>query len=110
MRNKLGASSTLCKDLRVEDQSGYEKFFRLNVNQYTNLLNIVKNTIQKNYTNMGRALPAEVKLGVALRFLASGDSYSSLQYLFRIPKNSIRKFIPEVLDAIYNGFEDYIKV
>lgn len=59
---------------------------------------------------MRLAIPAECKLNVTLRLLATGDSFSSLQYLFRIPKNTISTFIPEVLDAIYSALLDFLKV
>ncbi|XP_072387073.1 uncharacterized protein [Diabrotica undecimpunctata] len=59
---------------------------------------------------MREALPARLKLQITLRFLATGDSYASLEALYRVPKCSISLFLPEVLDAIYEGLQDYIKV
>ena len=59
---------------------------------------------------MRKAIPAETKLYVTLHFLASGESYTSLQYLFRIPKNSNSKFIPEMLDAIYDTLAEYTTI
>ena len=109
-RNVLGASNTICKELSIEDQGGYRNFLRMDPNMFSFLLNKVTATIQKSDTFMRRAIPAESKLHVTLRFLATGDSFSSLQYLFRIPKNTISKFVPEVLDAIYNALFDYIEV
>lgn len=41
-------------------------------------------------------------INVTLKFLATGDSFPSLQYLFRTLKNNISTIIPEGLDAIYN--------
>lgn len=37
-------------------------------------------------TLMRRAIPARERVAVTLRFLASGDSYMSLSYLFKISK------------------------
>ncbi|KAK4884851.1 hypothetical protein RN001_001122 [Aquatica leii] len=50
---------------------------------------------------MKQALPAKVKLEITLRYLATGDSLASLQYLFRVPKCTISHFLPVVLNAIY---------
>ena len=43
-------------------------------------------------------------------YLSSGDSITSLQYTFRIPKNTIYIFLPEVLFAIYEVLQPYMKV
>lgn len=59
---------------------------------------------------MREALSARLKLQIVLRFLATGDSYSSLSALYRVPKCSISLFMLEVLDAIYGGLQDYMKV
>lgn len=109
-RNTLGATNNICRELSLEDQGGYRNFFRMDPNLHLYLFNKIKLTIQKKDTNMRLAIPAECKLDVTLRFLATGDSFSSLQYLFRIPKNTISTFIPEVLDAIYSALLDFLKV
>ena len=45
---------------------------------------------------MRKPLRVAEKLACTLRFLATGESYSSLQYQFRISKWSISLFIPQV--------------
>jgi len=59
---------------------------------------------------MRTAIPAAMKLQVVLRYLASGDSISSLQYLYRVPKNTISCFLEEVLDAISSQLKEFIQV
>ncbi|KAG5882128.1 hypothetical protein JTB14_033859 [Gonioctena quinquepunctata] len=49
-------------------------------------------------------------LATTLRFLATGDSYSSLMYLHIISKSAISRFIPEVCKAIVSALRDCIKV
>jgi len=56
------------------------------------------------------SLTPQIKLQIALRFLATGDSYKSLQYLYRVSKSAISEFIPDVFDAIYEGLQEYIQV
>jgi hypothetical protein len=102
----LGASSASCCELRDQDEHGHLHFYRLNRNQYMWLLDKVRMQIQKRDSNIRKAVPAETKLDITLRFLASGESVTSLQHLFRVPKNSVSKFIPEVLDAIYYSLEE----
>ena len=59
---------------------------------------------------MREALPANVKLQVVLRYLATGDSFPSLEALYRIPKSSISKFLSEELHATYEALENFIEV
>jgi hypothetical protein len=53
---------------------------------------------------------ASLKLEITLRYLATGDSFSSLAYLFRVPKCTISKFIPVACAAIYEALGDFLKV
>ena len=49
-----------------------------------------------------------LKLAVTLRHLASGYSYPSLQYVFRVARSTINKFVPEVCDAIIRAYRDQV--
>ncbi|XP_039958802.1 protein ANTAGONIST OF LIKE HETEROCHROMATIN PROTEIN 1-like [Bactrocera tryoni] len=62
-------------------------------------------------TNMRKTIPANERLAVTLRFLASGDSFKSLSVDFRIAPNTISIFVPEVCDAIYKALKnEYLQV
>jgi hypothetical protein len=50
---------------------------------------------------MRECISAHVKLQITLRYLAAGDSFGSLEALYRVPR-TISKFLPEVLNAIYH--------
>ncbi|KOB52198.1 Clathrin coat assembly protein [Operophtera brumata] len=45
---------------------------------------------------MRKAIPVVTRLAITLRFLATGDSYKSLSYLFRVSDSSLSAIIPEV--------------
>jgi hypothetical protein len=49
---------------------------------------------------------------ITLRFLATGDSYTSLQYLLRVSKQStlISRIVPEICNAITEALKECIKV
>ncbi|CAI6370037.1 unnamed protein product [Macrosiphum euphorbiae] len=74
------------------------------------LLDLIKHQIVKQDTQLREAIPVHDRLMVTLRFLASGDAYSSLQYLFRIPPCTIGRIVFEVCQAIYDNLkEKYLK-
>ena len=49
-----------------------------------------------------------VNLGVTLRHVATGDSYTTLQYAFRVASPTIEKFVPEVCNAITRAYRDQV--
>lgn len=109
-RDKLGASCTLLKELAEEDPTAYRNSLRISTTKFNTLLQMVENSIQKTNTVMRMAISSRVKLEITLRYLATGDSFKSLEYLFRVPECTISKFLPEVLTAISEVLRPYLKV
>ena len=54
---------------------------------------------------MRKPMPVGLKLAVMLRFLATSNSYTDLQYSFRVSKSAISIFIPQVCKAITAVFK-----
>ncbi|CAG4974181.1 unnamed protein product [Colias eurytheme] len=109
-RMAQGAFENLLKELTMEDQHGFFNFIRMNTTSFEFLLEKVAPKIKKKDTHFRQAISPAEKLMVTLRFLATGDSYQSLMYLFRISASTISLFIPEVCLAIYTALKQYIKV
>ena len=108
--NMLGASNTLLIEWTSEDQDMCKNHLRMSREQFFELLSKVKPCIEKQDTNIRECVSAHVKLQITLRYLAAGDSFGSLEVLYRVPRTTISKFLPEVLNAIYLSLEDFIKV
>lgn len=66
------------------------------------MLRKVDTKVKRHDTNMREAIPPGERLALALRFLATGESYSSLQYQFRISVSAVSQIVPEVCQAIYD--------
>ncbi|KAI8437467.1 hypothetical protein MSG28_011789 [Choristoneura fumiferana] len=109
-RAQLGAYNQLLSELENEDPECYRNFLRMKHEDFQYLCNKISPAIKKQDTNMRLAISVEERLAITLRFLAS-DSYRSLSYLFRVPRQTISKIIPECCEAIYRFLkEDYMKV
>lgn len=100
-RNEEGFYKKLQTEIRINEPELYHNFLRMDPEQFDNLLVLVTPHIQKIDTNMRQSIPAGERLVLTLRYLATGENFRSLQYLFRIPASTISRIIPEVLDAIY---------
>nr|CAI5819400.1 unnamed protein product [Callosobruchus analis] len=60
------------------------------------LLNRIGPHIKKSDTVMRKSIPVNERLAVTLRFLASGDSFISLSYLFKMSNQVISDIVHEV--------------
>ena len=104
-RDSEGAYNSLMRDLRL--QSGFDNFVRMTAADFEFLLNLIGPEITKSRSCRLPISPGEM-LAATLRYLATGDSYSSIMYLHRISKASISRFIPVVCKAIVASLKDYI--
>lgn len=87
-----------------------KNFLRMTSSDFEYLISMIGHKIKKRDTNYRKAVPVQEKLAVTLRFLATGDSYSSLGYLFKISKSTISLFVIEVCKALIEVLRDNIKV
>lgn len=108
---QIGINSTsLLNDLSEEETGHFKNFTRMSQDDFDFLLNAIIPKIMRRDTVFRKAICVEERLAVTLRFLATGDSYSSLQYLFRISKQLISQIIPEVCQAIIDCLIHHVKV
>lgn len=109
-RTNLGASSTLLREWAEENPKVYRNHLRMNEEQFAYLLEKVTPFIRKKDTWFREALSPKIKLQMTLRYLATGDNIGTLSALYRIPRSTFSRFLPEVCKAIYNSLADFIMV
>lgn len=103
-RNSEGAYAKLLQELRTGDRGEqilFRNFVRMSEAQFNHLLEKVSPLIEKQNTKFRESISAGERLALTLHYLATGNSFRSMQYVFRIPQPTISVIIPEVLDAIW---------
>ena len=86
----------------MDDTKRYNNFVRMDHDMFEEMVDKPTLWIQKQATNMRRALEPGLKLAIKLRFLATGDSYLLLRYGFRVAPNTKCSLVPEVFRTIYD--------
>lgn len=95
----------------MENPEDFKNYTRMPVDAFYSLLAKLEPLISKQNTSFRDSIPPGARLEATLLYLASGVSYSRLQYSTRISKQSLGLIIPETCEAIYNVLrEDYLKV
>jgi hypothetical protein len=93
-------------EMSKEDPAGFKNFQRVDPEMFQEILARVAPRIQRQDTFMRKALEPGLRLAITLRYLATGNSYTSLQYGFRVSNNSICQIVPETCEAILSEFQD----
>ncbi|XP_052125867.1 uncharacterized protein LOC127749901 [Frankliniella occidentalis] len=85
--------------MREYDQDEFYRFFRMTPDCFDWLLEKVGPFIRKRSNR--KSVSAGERLAITLRYLASGDSQSSLSYLFRVFNEAISKIVTETTAVIW---------
>jgi hypothetical protein len=105
------SGSCLLTDLNFQSVSGlYKNFTRMSSSEFEFLINLIREKISKKDTTFRKAIFVQERLILTFRFLESADSYVSLQYLFKISKQTVSCIVPEVCEALVEKLKDFIQV
>ena len=95
------SGASLVTDLKCQEFCGwYKKFTRKAPTDFELLMNLVSLKIVERDTRFRAAILVQERLAVTLQFWATGNSYTSLQYLFQISKQTNSQTVPKVCQAI----------
>ena len=103
-RNLLGQYERLMAEHLDEDIPAFRNFLRVEPAMFNELLNRIGDRITKKDTWYRKALDQGLKLAITLRYLATGDSYHSLMYGFRVSHSTISLIVRDVCEAINEEF------
>ena len=101
-REQRGAFHTLFQELAVEDTLGFSEYMRMPYSKFVALAELIGPYIKKKDTVMRMSIPPSERLALAIRFLATGESFQSLSFQFRIGKATVSGIVTEVCEAIFD--------
>lgn len=101
----------LLPDLKFQAVSGiYKNFTQVSPTDFEFLVNLIGARIVRQDTRFRKAISVQERFVLTLRFLATENSYGSLQYLLKISKQCINVIIPEVCEALIETLKENIQV
>ncbi|XP_034039477.1 uncharacterized protein LOC117522184 [Thalassophryne amazonica] len=105
-RHKYDMYEKLMKHLREGNVKSFRNFVRMDPEMFGQMVEDLTPMLQKNTSICRKPLFPGLKLAITLRYLATGDSYKSLAYEFRVTHSTIVSVVSEVCQAIYDHYHE----
>lgn len=95
----------------ANDSRCFRNYLRMDEKTFHLLLSKIKHRIEKQDTHLRQCIPAEDKLIITIRYLATGESFRSLMFNYRVSETAISLFVRDICLAIYDELKkEYLKV
>ena len=110
-QGQKGAFSNVVQELRMEHTAEFKEMLMMEYDTFLNLFSLIKPFIspQESYHGVD-TIKAKERLTLTLRFLATGKTYRSLGFQFRISYSAISYIVMSVCDALVaNVGKEYLK-
>jgi hypothetical protein len=104
-RPAFGAYKHLMQELQREDRAGFKNYLRMSPELFDEIVERLTPHIEKKDTAMRKAISPAERLAITLRYMATGNSYHSLMYEFRVAHNTISIIVRETCEAIIKEFK-----
>ena len=101
MRKERGYYNQLIPELQATDTKAYEEFMRMDHFHFQVLVNELSQSLYKQDTIMRESIKPAEMCCLTIRYLATGESFRSLEYQFRISRHTISRIVIEVCQAIF---------
>lgn len=88
-RKEKGCTENLVKELHLQMPALFTNFLRLSKDNFELLLGFVAPMIARNDTVLREAISARERLMITMRYLATGETFKSLSYMFRVSQPCI---------------------
>ena len=101
-RDEKGEFNTLVQDLRLHDHEYFFQCFRMLPAKFEELLRLVAPYITKCSTKMRDPILADQRLVITLRYLATGDAYTTIGASYHVSPTTVGRIVQETCKAIWN--------
>ena len=109
-REERGAYHNTMAELYATDIPGFTNFMRMTPEFFEMIKTRLELHLARQATNYRAPVSVGKKVALTIRYLATGESYTSLCYQFRVGRSTISKFLPEVCRAIQDEFtREYLR-
>ena len=100
----------LFKELLLEDTESFREFVRMDRNHFQFLVKKLWNHLYKKDTKMRKSITPDEKVSLFLWYLATGESFRSLEFTYRVSRRSISRIAMEKANAIITEMQKtYLK-
>lgn len=82
-----------------DDREYLYRYLRMSPDRFQHLLSLVEGRIAKEHTDFRKSIPAEERLVLTLRFLATGETQQSLTLSFRMGRTSVSRIVSETCET-----------
>ena len=105
-----GAYHNIMAELYATDIPGFTNFMRMTTEFFEMIKTRLEPRLARQVTNYRAPISVGEKLALTIRYLATGESYTSLSCQFRVGRSTISKFLPQVCRAIQDEFtREYLR-
>ena len=109
-RVEQGTFNNLFQELLVGDSTSFRDYIRMDRLHFYYLVERLYPYLVKEDKVMRESIKPAEQCCIFLRYVASGESYRSLEYQFRVSRRSISRRIPTVAKAIIDELQhQYLK-
>ena len=109
-REEGGAYHNIMAELYATDIPGFTNSMRMTPEFFKIIKTRLEPRLTRQATNYRAPISVGEKLALTIRYLAPGESYTSLSCQVRVGKSTISKFLPEVCRAIQDEFtREYLR-
>ena len=105
-----GAYHNIMAELYATDIPGFTNYMRMTPEFFEMIKTRLEPRLVRQATNYRAPISVGEKVALIIRYLATGESYTSLSCQFRVGRSTISKFLPEVCRAIQDEFtREYLR-